>query len=200
MATFALDEEMGGANMSVTTPTEEKALLLSPTHDLEEKRYGRTRGEQRGWDEIIPSSLLKEVEEDEKQREEVKLYLPPRQRKVKVNTSKDNSGNDRGSLSLSLSQNYCEEQQTSTTIGRRSGDGSRRQTRRGGGGAGGDRVGGRRQKNGGRSSGNMKTKDDSTIIRKTIRGFTNSEIKRFVTISNQDTIKQFVLFINGSIA
>ena len=84
MATFALDEEVGGANMPLATPTEEKALVLSPTPQSEERGRGRGRGERRGWDEIIPAALIQEAEEDERQREELQLYLPPRQRTVRV--------------------------------------------------------------------------------------------------------------------
>lgn len=84
MATFALDEEVGGANVPLATPTEEKALLLSPTLHSEEKRV---QGEQRSWDEIIPAAMLEQVEEDERQKEELQLYLPPRQRTVQVGRS-----------------------------------------------------------------------------------------------------------------
>ena len=79
VATFALEED---ANIPPATPTEEKALLLSPTPQSEQRRRGRA--EQRGWEEIIPAELLREVEEEEKQREELQLYLPPRQRTVQV--------------------------------------------------------------------------------------------------------------------
>ena len=74
---------MGGDNVPPATPTEEKALLLSPTPQSEKRRRGRGT-EQRGWEEIIPAELLQEVEEEEKQREELQLYLPPRQRTVQV--------------------------------------------------------------------------------------------------------------------
>ena len=77
---------MGGANVPLATPTEEKALLLSPTPQSEGKRRGR-RAEQRGWEEIIPAELLQEVEEEERQRDKLQLYLPPRQRTVQVNWS-----------------------------------------------------------------------------------------------------------------
>lgn len=81
VATFALDEEVGGASIPLATPTEEKALLLSPTLQSDEKRV---QGEQRSWDEIIPAAMLEQVEEDKRQREELQLYLPPRQRTVQV--------------------------------------------------------------------------------------------------------------------
>lgn len=81
VATFALDEEVGGANVPLATPTEEKALLLSPTLQSEDKR---PQGEQRSWDEIIPAAMLEQVEEVERQKEELQLYLPPRQRTVQV--------------------------------------------------------------------------------------------------------------------
>ena len=86
VATFALDEEVGGANLLPATPTEEKALLLSPTPHSEgkERGRGRIRGERRGWDEIIPAAMLQQVEEEEKEREQLQLYLPPRQRTVQV--------------------------------------------------------------------------------------------------------------------
>lgn len=85
MATFALDEEVGGANVPLATPTEEKALLLSPTLKSEEQR----RGEQKSWEEIIPAAMLEQVEAEKRQKEELQLYLPPRQRTVQVRRSTD---------------------------------------------------------------------------------------------------------------
>ncbi|CAI8057331.1 Chromodomain-helicase-DNA-binding protein 2 [Geodia barretti] len=155
VATFALDEEVGGANVPPATPTEEKALLLSPTPQSEKRRRGRGT-EQRGWEEIIPAELLQEVEEEEKQREELQLYLPPRQRTV---------------------QNYCEDQQTSTT--RSSNGGRSRRAARGGGGAR-DRAGGRKRRGGDEGDGKAESNDNSSVVRKNVRGFTNSEIKRFI--------------------
>ena len=36
------------------------------------------------WTEIIPKSYLDKIEEEERQQEQLKLYLPPRHRTVKV--------------------------------------------------------------------------------------------------------------------
>ena len=84
VATFTLDEEVGGAGIPPATPTEGKALLLSPTPQQTERRRRRGRREQQGWEEIIPAGLLREVEEEERGKEELQLYLPPRQRTVQV--------------------------------------------------------------------------------------------------------------------
>ena len=74
---------MGGASLPPATPTEERALLLSPNLVPGAKR-GRGTAEEQSWEKIIPASLVAEVEEEERQREQMQLYLPPRQRRVKV--------------------------------------------------------------------------------------------------------------------
>merc|ERR1712228_437866 len=45
-------------------------------------------GIQKLWDEIIPSELLEEMEEEEKQKELAELYLGPRQRKTVLGDKK----------------------------------------------------------------------------------------------------------------
>ena len=169
MATFALDEDVGGANIPPATPTEEKALLLSPTPQSE-KGPGQT--EQRGWEEIIPATLLKEVEEEEKQREELQLYLPPRQRTVQVS----HLSHTHSHHCLSVSQSYCEDQLISSA-NKNNGGRSRRTTQRGS--VARDRTTQRRRRGTGeRASDTPETNGSSTVIRKTVRGFTNSEIRR----------------------
>ena len=79
-------------------------------------------------------------------------------------------------LSMLLSQNYCEDQQTSTT--RSSNGGRSRRAARGGGGAR-DRAGGRKRRGGDEGDGKAESNDNSSVVRKNVRGFTNSEIKRY---------------------
>lgn len=40
--------------------------------------------EEKSWDEIIPQFYLAKMEEEEKAREQLQLYLPPRRRHVQV--------------------------------------------------------------------------------------------------------------------
>lgn len=166
-----MDEEVGGANVPLATPTEEKALLLSPTLESEEKR----RGEQKTWDEIIPASMLEQVEAEERQKEELQLYLPPRQRTVQVRRSTDTllalltSANTLDRCPLPH-QNYCEDQQSLAVAARSRSNGGRARGARG-----------RRERVSRRNGGQKDTTDPSdrsTVVRKTIRGFTNSEIRK----------------------
>jgi chromodomain-helicase-DNA-binding protein 1 len=76
VASFAMDEEEL-APPSTATPTEGKTFLLSP----------RGRGHppvEKPWEELIPEEARKKVDEEERTREQLDLYLPPRQRKVRV--------------------------------------------------------------------------------------------------------------------
>ena len=82
---------------------------------------------------------------------------------------------------MSLSQNYCEDQQTSTA--RRNNGGRSRRAARGGGGAR-DRAGGRKRRGGDEGDGKEESNDNSSVVRKNVRGFTNSEIKRCLVSSD----------------
>lgn len=75
VASFAMDEEL--APPPSATPTEGKTFLLSP----------RGRGHapvERSWEELIPEDARRKVDEEERTREQLDLYLPPRQRTVRV--------------------------------------------------------------------------------------------------------------------
>ena len=61
------------------TPTEGKTLLLSPINDVPSRP-------EKSWEEIIPEKFLRKMEEEERTREQLQLYLPPRQRRVQVST------------------------------------------------------------------------------------------------------------------
>merc|ERR1712211_17003 len=52
-------------------------------------------GIQKLWDEIIPSELLEELEEEEKQKEQVEMYLGPRQRKTVLGEKTSNGSSRR---------------------------------------------------------------------------------------------------------
>ena len=77
MATFTLDEEeLEG--QPLPTPTEGKSLLLTPTNESAPVRLDKS------WDEIIPASYRERVEEEERMKEQLQLYLPRRNRTVQV--------------------------------------------------------------------------------------------------------------------
>ena len=83
VASFALDEEeLGPTPLATPTALEGKPLLFSPG--------GRVRDEPRSmeqsWDDIIPESVRQKFEDEEKMKEQLQLYLPPRQRTVQVYT------------------------------------------------------------------------------------------------------------------
>lgn len=63
MANFSIDEE------SINTP--------EPSNSSDNKT----------WEEIIPEEIMQKLDEEEKQKEQLALYLPPRARKTvnKVN-------------------------------------------------------------------------------------------------------------------
>ena len=71
------EEELDPAPL--TTPIEGKPLLLSP---------GGTRMKvlkvEKSWDEIITDEVREQFDVEEKQKEQLQLYLPPRQRTVRV--------------------------------------------------------------------------------------------------------------------
>lgn len=81
VASFALDEEeLGPTPLTTPTAVEGKPLLFSPG--------GRGRYEpenvDRSWDDIIPESVRQQFEDEERTKEQLQLYLPPRQRTVQV--------------------------------------------------------------------------------------------------------------------
>lgn len=64
----------------------------------EEVKEGEDEEESKDWDEIIPETLRKKVEEEEKAKEMEDLYLPPRSRKTlqQVNQSDEEGEGRRG--------------------------------------------------------------------------------------------------------
>lgn len=78
VASFALDEEEL-APPPMTTPTDGKMFLLSPGGSVQ-------RRVERSWEELIPKEVRMRADEEEKTKEQLELYLPPRQRKVRVST------------------------------------------------------------------------------------------------------------------
>ena len=82
VASFALDEdEIEEGVAPLATPTEGKTLLFSPGGS---RRVSKAVKPERSWDEIIPEAMKAKLEEEDRMKEQLQLYLPPRQRKVKV--------------------------------------------------------------------------------------------------------------------
>ena len=84
VASFALDEEeLAPTPLATPTALEGKPLLFSPG--------GRGRSEphrvEQSWEDIIPESVRQQFEDEEKTKEQLQLYLPPRQRTVQVHLS-----------------------------------------------------------------------------------------------------------------
>ena len=105
VASFAMDEE------ELAPKREEKAVLMSPTssRSFSERAVARDGQDSVSWDDIIPESYRREAEEEEEQREQLQLYLPPRQRTVKVSNF---SG---CSYFVFFSQSYCEDKPAKVT-------------------------------------------------------------------------------------
>ncbi len=82
VASFVMEEDEPAPPVP-TTPTD-GSFLLSPMAKEKEGLRGRRKGEEQSWEELIPEDARKKVEEEEKTREQLSLYLPPRQRKVQV--------------------------------------------------------------------------------------------------------------------
>lgn len=78
VASFAVDEDELAPPIP-TTPTD-GSFLLSPM----EKESLRGKGVELSWEELIPEEARKKVDEEERTKEQLDLYLPPRQRKVRV--------------------------------------------------------------------------------------------------------------------
>ena len=86
VASFALDEEeLGGDPAPLATPTslEGKSVLLSPAFPEPPVKV------EKMWDDIIPEKFRQKLEEEERTREQLQLYLPPRQRTVQVGWRQD---------------------------------------------------------------------------------------------------------------
>ncbi len=77
VASFALDEE-GMGEEPAPTPTEGRTLLFPTAAAPSDGSV------QRSWDEIIPQAQREKMEEEERTKEQLQLYLPPRQRTVQV--------------------------------------------------------------------------------------------------------------------
>lgn len=89
---FSGDELLSAFKVaSFATNTDEEL-----TTDL--KDPGENEEESKDWDEIIPETLRKKVEEEEKAKEMEDLYLPPRSRKTlqQVNQSDEEGEGRRG--------------------------------------------------------------------------------------------------------
>ncbi len=80
VASFAMEEEEEEepAPPTSATPTEGRSFLLSPRG-----RSGR-KNVTKSWEELIPEESRRQMEEEERSKEQLELYLPPRQRKIKV--------------------------------------------------------------------------------------------------------------------
>ncbi len=80
VASFAMEEEEEEpAPPPPVTPTGGKSALLSP------RSKSREVAVKKSWDDLIPEEFKKKIDEDEKAKEQIELYLPPRRkRKVPV--------------------------------------------------------------------------------------------------------------------
>ncbi|XP_066991707.2 chromodomain-helicase-DNA-binding protein 1 isoform X2 [Anabrus simplex] len=72
---------------SFAAPEEDKEVLLTDQHVDEESK---------DWDEIIPETIRKKVEEEERQKEMDDLYLPPRSRKTLQQINESESEGEEG--------------------------------------------------------------------------------------------------------
>jgi len=82
VASFVMEEDEPAPPVP-TTPTD-GSFLLSPMEKEKEGLRGRRRGVERSWEELIPEDARKKAEEEERTKEQLSLYLPPRQRKIQV--------------------------------------------------------------------------------------------------------------------
>ena len=80
VASFAVDEDKMASPVPAT-PTD-GSFLLSPME--KEGMGGRKKGVDKSWEDLIPEEERKKVDEEEKTKEQIDLYLPPRKRKVRV--------------------------------------------------------------------------------------------------------------------
>ena len=87
VASFAIDEGEGEGEEEEEEegeiPVEDKALLLSPTSTTAPS-HKRAKRVEKSWEDIIPEDYRTQLEEEEKTKEQLQLYLPPRQRTVQV--------------------------------------------------------------------------------------------------------------------
>ena len=79
VASFAIDEEeLRGPQQAPPTPT-------TPSHSTKALSTSVSRYRtDKSWEELIPTSELSRMKAEEDQEEQLRLYLPPRQRNVKV--------------------------------------------------------------------------------------------------------------------
>ena len=82
VASFVMEEDDPTPPVP-TTPTD-GSFLLSPMEKEKEGLRERRRGVECSWEDLIPEDARKRVEEEEKTKKQLSLYLPPRQRKVQV--------------------------------------------------------------------------------------------------------------------
>ena len=82
VASIALDEEeLGPTPLTTPTALEGKPLLFSPGGH---GRFELPQDVDHSWDDIIPESVRQQFEDEERMKEQLQLYLPPRQRTVQV--------------------------------------------------------------------------------------------------------------------
>jgi len=77
------DDLMSGFKVASFSVDEDTAVASA-------KSNGKEGGIQKLWDEIIPSNIREELEEEERQKELAELYLGPRQRKTVLGENKEN--------------------------------------------------------------------------------------------------------------
>ena len=98
VASFAIDEGEGGEEEEeeeeeqMEAPLEDKALLLSPSSATVPPHKKRAKHSERSWEDIIPEDCRIQLEEEEKTKEQLQLYLPPRQRTVQVRGGRGGGG------------------------------------------------------------------------------------------------------------
>ena len=153
VASFAIDEGEGGEEEEeeeqMEAPLEDKALLLSPSSATVPPHKKRAKHSERSWEDIIPEDCRIQLEEEEKTKEQLQLYLPPRQRTV---------------------QNYSEEMLVKQPPSRQ----SNRVKQKAGSPAAGDKGSARRRGSG------KKQAERERVVSKSVRGFSESEVRRFI--------------------
>ena len=77
VASFAMDEDELAPPPSATPTDGGKKFLLSP-------RGSGQAPVEKTWEELIPEDVRRRVDEEERAKEQLELYLPPRQRKIQV--------------------------------------------------------------------------------------------------------------------
>ena len=84
VASFMVDEDEF-AEPIPATPTD-GSFLLSP---LEKEGTGEKRKKrmEKSWEELIPVDARRKIDEEEREKEQLNLFLPPRKRKIRVHIS-----------------------------------------------------------------------------------------------------------------